>query len=379
MKIICLVAALLVAPALAADPPYTIAPGLFDVSRPDDLGLKPAPGAETFTVFRSGPDTDKYLNGVVLFGFKSRLYAQWQSSATHEDTPDTHVLYSSSADGRQWSAPVDIVPRDGVMRSSGGWWTDGRSLVAYLNVWPKGFNREAGGYVEYVTSRDGLHWSLPKRITGADGKPFMGVIEQDLHALPDGRIVTAFHVPPGLTAQPYYTDDRSGLTRWTRGAMTNLAHQGLESREMEPAWFRRGDGCLVMVFRDQALSFRQLAAESCDRGGTWTTPVVTAMVDSRAKQSAGNLPDGTAFLVNAPSASKQRSPLVLTLSKDGKLFDRAYVLRAGPPPPPRAGGLYKRAGYHYPKSVVWNDALWVGYADAKEAVVVVRVPVAGLH
>jgi hypothetical protein len=379
MRTICLIAALLIAPASAADPPYTIAPKLFDVSRPDDLGLKPAPGAEALTVFRSGPDTDKYVNGVVLFGFKGRLYAQWQSSATHEDTPDTHVLFSSSAGGRQWSAPVDIVPRDGVMRSSGGWWTDGRVLVAYLNVWPKGFNREAGGYVEYVTSRDGRHWSRPKRITGADGKPFMGVIEQDLHALPDGRVVTAFHVPPGLTAAPYYTDDRSGLTGWTRGAMTNLAHQGLESREMEPAWFRRGDGCLVMVFRDQALSFRQLAAESCDRGETWTTPVVTAMVDSRAKQSAGNLPDGTAFLVNAPNAGKQRSPLVLTLSKDGKLFDRAYVLRAGPPPPPRAGGLYKRAGYHYPKSVVWNGALWVGYAEAKEAVVVVRVPVTGLH
>jgi hypothetical protein len=51
------------------------------------------------------------------------------------------------------------------------------------------------------------------------------------------------------------------------------------------------------------------------------------MPDSRAKQSAGNLPDGTAFLVNAPRADRVRIPLVVTLSADGRVFDRAYLLR----------------------------------------------------
>jgi hypothetical protein len=161
--------------------------------------------------------------------------------------------------------------------------------------------------------------------------------------------------------------------------MTNLPHTGAESRELEPSWFRRADGCLVMVFRDQDNTFRQLASESCDRGVTWTTPVVTGMPDARQKQSAGNLSDGTAFMVHAPSGNKLRSPLVLSLSKDGRVFDRAYLLRAGPPPEPRYPGLYKRAGYHYPKSVVWNGALWIGYADAKESVAVVRVPLTALH
>jgi hypothetical protein len=30
-------------------PPFAVAPGLFDVARPGDLGLKPAPGVATFT------------------------------------------------------------------------------------------------------------------------------------------------------------------------------------------------------------------------------------------------------------------------------------------------------------------------------------------
>ncbi len=98
------------------------------------------------------------------------------------------------------------------------------------------------------------------------------------------------------------------------------------------------------------------------------------MPDSRAKQSAGNLPDGTAFLVNAPSGNKLRAPLVVTFSKDGLLFDRAFVLRTGPPPVLHHPGKYKRPGYHYPKSVVWNGALYVSYATDKEDAELTRIP-----
>jgi hypothetical protein len=377
MKGVLFAAALLLTPALA-DPPFTVAPNLFATARPDDLGLKPEPGTQTFTIFRAGEGTDHYVNGVVLIGFKGKLYAQWQASAKDEDAPDTHVVYSVCVDGEHWSVSKPLVSSSpGRMKTSGGWWTDGKTLIAYVNVWNPDFR--TGGTAQFVTSKDGAHWSKPHAVTDTHGRPVQGVIEQDPHTLPDGRIVTAFHLQPGLIATPFFTDDPLGLIGWTRGQMTNLPHQGLESRELEPSWFRRADGCLVMVFRDQENSFRQLASQSCDRGTTWTTPVLTAMPDARAKQSAGNLPDGAAFLVNAPSGAKRRSPLVLTLSNDGAVFDRAVLLRAGPPPEPRYSGLYKRPGYHYPKSVVWKGALWVGYAAAKEDVAVTRVPLTGLH
>lgn len=360
--------------ALAADTPYRVAPDLFDLARPDDLGLKPAPGVQTFTIFRATDKTDNYVNGVVLLPFNGKLYAQWQSSARDEDTADTWVAYATSSDGEHWSVPAPVVPRDGTMRSSGGWWTNDKTLVAYLNVWNADVH--TGGHTEFVTSADGRHWSKPRPVTDVDGKPLAGVIEQDVHALPDGRLVTAFHVQPGRVAVPYYTDDPTGVSGWVRGAMTNLAHEGLESREMEPAWFRRADGCLVMVFRDQAKTYRQLAAQSCDRGVTWTTPVLTAMPDSPAKQSAGNLPDGTAFLVNEPSGAPIRAPLAVTLSKDGKLFDRAFLLRGAGAALPviRIPGKFKRMGYHYPKSVVWKDFLYVSYATNKQDVELTRVP-----
>lgn len=369
-------------------PPYTVAPGLFDAARPD-LGLVSARGTETFTVFAPKVDTDRFSNGVVLIPFKGRLYAQWQSSARDEDSSDTWVAYAVSDDGETWGAPRVLEPagQGGSMRSSGGWQTDGETLVAYVNVWPDGFQSGAGGHAEYRTSIDGETWSEPRRVMGADGSPVEGVIEQDPHLI-DGRLMTGFHLRPGMIAKPFFTDDPLGVSGWTQGRMENLprdtsqaaaAHERRLSREIEPSLFRRADGCAVMVFRDEELSFRQLASESCDRGVSWTTPVLTDMPDARAKQSAGNLPDGTAYLVNAPNSDRPRIPLAVTVAADGRRFDRSFLLRGqGDLQPLRFEGQYKRPGYHYPKSVVWGGWLYVGYAANKEDVQVTRVPVATL-
>lgn len=381
-------AALALMATAAPDPPYTVTPGLFQPGQPD-LGLTPAAGTQTFTVFAPGEAGDRFSNGVVLIPFKGKLFAQWQSSARDEDSADTWVAYSVSADGETWSPPVKLAPagENGLMRSSGGWHTDGETLVAYANVWPEGFQSGAGGYTEYRTSADGVTWSAPQRVTGADGKPVEGVIEQDPHVI-DGRVLTAFHLRPGMIAKPFFTDDPLGVTGWTQGRMENLprdassaaaAHEKKLSREIEPSLFRRADGCVVMVFRDEELSFRQLASESCDRGVSWTTPALTAMPDARAKQSAGNLPDGSAYLINAPNTDRPRMPLAVTVSTDGRTFDRSWLLRGkGDLQPLRFEGQYKRPGYHYPKSVVWNGFLYVGYAANKEDVQVTRVPLTSL-
>lgn len=360
--------------------PFSIADGLFDPSQPD-LGLRRAAGTQTVTIFRPGGATDKFSNGVVLMPFKGRLFAQWQQSERDEDSQDTWVAFATSTDGSRWSPPRTLAPAGSgkSMHSSGGWWTDGRTLVAYVNVWPTGFQSGDGGYTEYMLSTDGRRWTKPRRVTARDGTPLDGIIEQDPHATRNGRIVTAFHASPGMIVAPYFTDDPLGISGWTRGRFVNLAHAGRVSRELEPSWFERRD-CLVMVFRDQAESFRQLASESCDGAESWTPAVLTDMPDSRAKQSAGNLPDGTAFLVNAPNDDKVRVPLAVTLGTDGVHFDRAFLLRgAGDLQPLRHEGQYKRPGYHYPKSVVWKDHLYVAYATNKEDVELTRVPLDSLN
>ena len=369
------------ADADTAAAPFTVADGLFDQQQPGTLGLSPAPGMQTITVFRPQKGDNTFNHGAVVTAFKDRLYVQWQTSQRDEDSPDTHVVYSTSIDGYEWSKPRRLVesPPE-AMTTSGGWWTHDDQLIAYVNVWPRAGDISEGGYTMFSRSNDGTYWSKLEPVIDRYGDPVLGIFEQDPRSLPGGRIVSAFHLQPGLWVAPFYTDDSSGTRGWTRGRMEHLPHEGSVSREIEPSWFSRSDGSIVMVFRDQAESFRKLASISIDRGATWTTPVITNMPDARTKQSAGNLPDGTAFLVGNPVESRSRFPLVLTLSQDGQVFDRAWLLRAGGEPLPaiRHEGQYKRPGYSYPKSAVIDNWLYVAYATNKEDIELTRIPLESL-
>lgn len=70
---------------------------------------------------------------------------------------------------------------------------------------------------------------------------------------------------------------------------------------------------------------------------------------------------------------------MLTISGDGVLFDKAWLLRGEAELPPMLyEGKFKRAGYSYPKSIVWNGRLWASYAVNKEHIEVTEVDPAGL-
>jgi hypothetical protein len=377
---LCVLGLLFTVTALADEggQPLSVAPDLFDQDQPATLGLAAAPGTETLTVFRPGEGDDLFNHGAVVTQFDGRLFVQWQTSAQDEDSPDTHVVYSTSVDGRRWTEPQRIADSPpGAMTTSGGWWQYDGKLIAFINVWPRAGDIHNGGYTTFASTRDGETWSDLSPVLGSNGQPLEGIFEQDPAALPGGRIISAFHLQPGLHVAPFYTDDVSGTNGWTKGRMDNLAEEGPVSRELEPSWYRRRDGAVVMVFRDQHETFRKLASISHDEGETWSQPSLTDVPDARTKQSAGNLPDGTAYLVGNPVGNRSRFPLAVVLSRDGIVFDRAFLLRAGGDamPPLRHKGRYKRPGYSYPKSSVIGDWLYVAYATNKEDIELTRVPV----
>ena len=339
--------------------------------------LPHAPRVTHHTVFK-GKSGAQYNHGAVMITHKGRYFMQWQSSAQDEDAPDTQVLYAISEDGEHWYKPrVMASSGNGSLITNGGWWSDGDTLVAYFNVWPNK-QLQTPGYVLYTTSADGLIWQPAKRLKMADGTDVNGIIEQDLHTTPNGRILTTLHRYPGLIATPMYTDNPSGIDEWQFGDFPHLPFEGKTSREIEPAWFSMNNQ-LTMVFRDQASSFRVLRSTSNDDGEHWSLPEITNMPDARAKLSAGNLPNGVAFIVNCPSGSKTRMPLVLSLSDNGSSFNRFFMLRnEASNIPMRYEGKYKRVGFSYPKSWVTEDALYVAYAENKEDIVVTKVPLSAL-
>lgn len=351
--------------------------GVIYTTNYETAGLVPTPGIKTVTIFKAGEQTDHYANGVVMTAFKGKLYCMWQSSPKDEDSDDTWVAYSVSVDeGNTWSQPRPLaVPTKDFYCTSGGWLVRGDTLTAFIDTWGKGLEPR-GGKTNYITSIDGLTWSQMQPVRMADGNVMEGVLEQDPYTLPDGRLVGASHFMPGLHVCPVFTDDPRGISGWREG-LFEAEDLGKSSREIEPSQYIQPDGTIVMLFRDQTSTFRKLASVSTDRGETWTRPALTNFPDGRTKQCAGNLPTSVAYMVSCPANGKRRWPLILQLSYDGRVFDRAILLRSGSTgdlPPRRYEGRYKTLGYSYPKATIWHDKLYISYSTNKEDVECTIVP-----
>lgn len=360
---------------------FTVDNKMFDLSKPNDLGLQPYPHMKTTTIFKPQGDDMHYNHSAIITMYKGYLYTQWQTSKRDEDSPDTHVVYSRSLNGQIWSKPIILTePSDDkcTITTSGGWLSNGDSLIAFINVWKTDtINKIKTGYTAYKTSHDGITWSDMQPVTTIEGDTLHGIIEQDLRVLPNKRILSAVHLTQGLQLKPCYTDDPSGVRGWIIGKMKNLKFNDKnKTRELEPSWFMRDDNEIVMIMRDQNSTFKKLASVSTDYGATWSDSHIIDTPDSRSKQSAGNLSDGRAFMIYNPSNEKRRLPLALVMSDDGYHFDKAYLLRSGNTddlPKQRKVGKYKRMGYSYPKSIVVGNKIYCVYATNKEDIEVTEI------
>ena len=108
------------------------------------------------------------------------------------------------------------------------------------------------------------------------------------------------------------------------------------------------------------------------------------MPDSRAKQYAGNLPDGTVFLVTYPGKVTNdenktwRVPLAITLSNDGIIFYKTYLLRSGKSddyPKQKYTGYANTLGYSYLKAFIFEEYLYVSYSTNNDDAEYSRIPI----
>lgn len=337
--------------------------GVIDTADTLTLGLPRCEDMQWTEVFHS----DGYVNNAVLTRFQGHFFCMWQQSEKDEDTPDTHVMYATSSDGKAWGSPSILAePSEDYFASPGGWIQRGDSLTALIN-YIYAPDRSLGGKAFFVSSQDGLCWSTPKPVLMAEGTPVEGIFEQDPLTLSDGRTVGAVHFQPGATLCPVYTDDPSGVRGWKKAFFP----EG-EGLPIEPSQYLAPDGRLVMFMRDQRSSFVKLFSISADRGESWSAPQKTNIPDSRSKQCTGTLPGGRAFWVGNPTGNKSRRALVLSTAEDGYSYDQAYLL-AGPADlaPQRKKGRYKTLGYNYPKACVLEDSIWISLSVNKEDIYVV--------
>ena len=142
VKLISVLLLLMVPNNIVADNLPYLAEGVIDTTCHETLGLQRVEAVKTVNIFTATDHTDHYANGVVMTAFKGKLYCMWQSSPKDEDSDDTWVAYSISADeGMTWSAPQPLaLPTDEFYCTSGGWLVRGDTLTAQLQTVRHGAN-----------------------------------------------------------------------------------------------------------------------------------------------------------------------------------------------------------------------------------------------
>lgn len=334
-----------------------------------------------------------YAHHAHLVRLGNRLVAIWSSGRRDEDAPGQRVLCSTSADGRAWSEPrvlADVVTRaDGeeLVLTACGLHAHAGRLVAYIGCYRAAVEGRpiSESRLLAVTTADLVSWT-PLQDLGLPVIPNHG--PQPLRC---GRLVIA-----GNIAFPY-TDDPSGLSGWR---MTGIYPADRVDIRDDPGIFWRvrewvgypvalcegsflqtDDGIVRMLLRSTGHAFagRLWASESRDDGATWSYPVETGVTDCDTKFHLGRLPDGRFYYVGCPDPAQRevRSSLVLSLSRDGRRFDR-HALIADEPFAKAAEGRCKHGEYGYPHVLIDGDRLLVVVSRQKEAVELLRIPLCAL-
>ncbi|MCX6897662.1 MAG: exo-alpha-sialidase [Verrucomicrobia bacterium] len=353
--------------------------------RPIALPGATRPKVESVLIYQ--PTTEwTYSHHQSITFFKGRFYAIWSNGRQDEDAPGQRVLMASSADFRNWTTPrplVDSVTEKGVERvlTAAGFHQHDGTLVAYFGNY--GPHKETT-HLQAVTTTDGKHWSAVRE---------MGVPVNPNHGpqrTASGRFIIA-----GNISFPY-SDDLTGLAGWK---MTGIypedmaatikddpasfwevsKHQGWQTGLCEGSFYQTDDGVLHMLLRNAAKqnTRRLWLTESRDNGATWSTPVESEFSDTNAKFHFGRLPDGRFYYIGNPVGGG-RTPLALSLSRDGVRFDRHFILGDTHYERRKAGGA-KGGEYGYPHSIIHDGHLYVIVSRQKEAVEVLRVALSELQ
>ena len=336
-----------------------------------------------------------------LAHFKGRFFAIWSNGRRDEDAPGQRVLCATSADFRTWTPPVPLLDAQHgahgeLVLTAAGFHQHAGCLVAYAGQYEyraeclengqrrPGDNGHMNTGLCALTTTDGVTWEGPRNL-GLRIVPNHGP-----QKTASGRLIIS-----GNISFPH-TDDPAGLVGWkitgiyppqmATGIVDDSesfwqvkAAAGWPVGLCEGSFYQTDDGVLHMLLRSNA--DRLWLTESRDDGESWSAPIETGFTDNATKFHFGRLPDGRFYYVGCPDPEPlwRRCPLVLSLSDDGLCFNRHFILAdASAPYEQVATGLHKGGDYGYPHTLVHGGALQVIVSRKKEAVEVLRVPLAAL-
>jgi len=376
-------------------PPTKLSPSLIEVRGDEqrrinmqlpDGGLKPVVGVQNVQVFRacSGKpeiadgDGWTYAHHQDLAVWKGRLYAAWAMAPKDEDKPPNKIVYATSTNGLDWSAPTDLFSRELAWATRFYFYraSNGRMLAFSAAKPGSGEVTEADKKVLLVREITADH-HLGKVFTlvcPVPGQP------PSFETATDAGFVAACREAAGnkllLEQQDYgvFLGDRR--MKWH--ANPDLNKVGFWKFGKALCFYHRQDGALV------GLSKMGYATLSDDAGKNWSKPVQpSTLLAGSGKIWGQKTADGRFALVYNPDPKREkRYPLVIVHGNDGNTFGDMRVVQ-GELPSLRYPGKYKDLGAQYMRGLAeWADdgtfadkkAMWMVYSMNKEDIWVSRIP-----
>jgi hypothetical protein len=341
-------------------------------------------GAHKLSVERSWVYVPKknwfYSHHPSIVHYHNRFFAIWSNGIKDEDAPGQRVMMASSVDCKQWSAPK-VLAQPSVYRAdtlnvltAAGFHVYRDTLVAYFGEYSP--HRE-NTHLHALYTTDGNHWSTPMDV-GVPVNPNHGP-----QFTSSGRLIIS-----GNFVFPY-SDDPSGLRGWH---LTSFYEDSLYTEDnpdsfyrpasikgypplCEGSFYETDDHVLHMLLRstDDGWKGKLWVTESRDNGAHWSAAHETLFTDNDSKFHFGRLPDKGFYYVGIPDTLHrgERTPLVLSLSNDGVIFNRHYII-ANESYSIRQNGLWKEGEYGYPHSILYNGYMYIIISRKKESVEVIR-------
>ncbi len=312
--------------------------------------------------------------------YKNKFIAIWSNGMKDEDASGQRVVFATSTDFINWSAPKELASPSAFdhntlnVLTSAGFHQYKDTLVAYFGEYSP-YRTNTHLWAKITT--DGEHWS--KRID-------MKVPVNSNHGpqvITGGRLIIS-----GNFTFPY-TDDPAGLRDWKMSSFyaDSLYKEDNPATFYAPAaknnlpplcegsFFETGDGVLHTMLRVTGKGWKGKLwlTESKDRGVSWSLPTEASFSDNDSKFHFGQLPDKRFYYVGIPDTINHyaRTPLVISISKDGRFFNHHFIV-ADEGYTLKNEGLYKGGQYGYPHTMVVGKYMYVIISRQKEAVEVIR-------
>lgn len=147
------------------------------------------------------------------------------------------------------------------------------------------------------------------------------------------------------------------------------------------AEYKRPDGSLVVV-RDNLQNPGHFYASERASEDEFYPPGQETNLCGGANPAAGQLPDGRPYIIYNEfdnyyhAAERSRKHMLISVSEDGRRFDKTWLLKHVEGEPD--GGIYKYGGPQYFSEVILGNNMWIFYSITKQQIGLTKVPLSAL-